>query len=243
MILIKKSPAPPELDELKRKAEEQGLSDKEAYDLLRNPLKAQVREALMCEQGHLCAYCMRRIPDERISERDVDLSDVYIEHWQAKSAVRKTGENKGLDYNNMLAVCSGNEKAPSATGKRKKRYFTCDKKRDNAPLKINPLDTSTLETIYYSSDGRIKSTDKVIEEDINVRLNLNCDTEAVTLPQNRKAVLDTIQADLVGQDGDWYQKCKEQLDIWENEDDPKTPYIGIVIWWLKDQIRHLLEEG
>lgn len=94
-----------------------------------------------------------------------------------------------------------------------------------------------------ASDGRIKSTDKVIEEDINVRLNLNCDTEAVTLPQNRKAVLDTIQADLVGQDGDWYQKCKEQLDIWENEDDPKTPYIGIVIWWLKDQIRHLLEEG
>ncbi len=243
MILIKKSPAPPGLDELKRNAEEQGLSDKEAYNLLRNPLKVQVREALMREQGHLCAYCMRRIPDERILESDADLSDVYIEHWQARSAARETGENKGLDYNNMLAVCAGNEKAPSATGKRKKRYFTCDKKRDNAPLKINPLDASTLETIYYLSDGTIKSTDEDIEKDINVRLNLNCSAEAVTLPQNRKAVLDAIQADLVNQDGDWYQKYKEQLDIWENEDDPKTPYIGIVIWWLKDQIRHLLREG
>ena len=242
MILIRKLPAPPELDELKRKAEEQGLSDKEAYDLLRNPLKTQVRDALMHEQGHLCAYCMRRIPDERISEEDKDLSDVYIEHWQARSAVRKTSENKGLDYNNMLAVCSGNEKAPRATGKRKKRYFTCDKKRDNAPLKINPLDASTLQTIYYLSDGTIKSTDKVIEDDINVRLNLNCNTEAVTLPQNRKAVLDAVQEELDKQDGDWYQRCKDQLDIWENEEDPKTPYIGIAIWWLKDQMRHLLED-
>lgn len=96
----------------------------------------------------------------------------------------------------MLAVCSGNEKAPSAIGKRKKRYFTCDKKRDNAPLKINPSDASTLQTIYYLSDGTIKSTDKVIEDDINVRLNLNCNTEAVTLPQNRKAVLDAVQEEL-----------------------------------------------
>ncbi len=82
MILIRKLPAPPELDELKRKAEEQGLSDKEAYDLLRNPLKTQVRDALMHEQGHLCAYCMRRIPDERISEADKDLSDVGGLLWK-----------------------------------------------------------------------------------------------------------------------------------------------------------------
>lgn len=47
-------------------------------------------------------------------EEDVDLSDVYIEHWQARSAVGDTTENKGLDYRNMLAVCSGNEKAPEA---------------------------------------------------------------------------------------------------------------------------------
>ncbi|MCD7826027.1 MAG: TIGR02646 family protein [Clostridiaceae bacterium] len=239
----KKTPAPSELDELKRKAEEQGLSDKEAYDALSNPLKAQVRESLMSEQGHLCAYCMRRIPDERILEEDTDQSDVYIEHWQAISAARKTGENKGLDYNNMLAVCSGNEKALEATGKRKKRYFTCDKKRGNASLKINPLDVSTLETIYYLSDGTIKSTDEEIEKDIDIKLNLNCSTEAVTLPQNRKAVLDAIQADLINQDGgDWCQKYKDQLDIWENENDPKVPYIGIAIWWLKDQIRHLSGE-
>ena len=76
MILIKKMQAPPELESLKREAEKLGLSDKEGYDKLGNPLKSQVRESLMKEQGHLCAYCMRRIPYERILKDDVHLSDV-----------------------------------------------------------------------------------------------------------------------------------------------------------------------
>lgn len=92
---------------------------------------------------HLCAYCMRRIPDKRISDEDKDLSDVYIEHWQTR-------------------------------GKHKKRFFTCDKKGEMRPLKINPLDMRTLETIYYFSDGTMKSTDKKIDNDINIKLNLKC---------------------------------------------------------------------
>lgn len=242
MILIEKSSPPPELEVLKKEAEEQGLSDKEAYETLRNPLKNQVREVLMQEQGHLCAYCMRRIPDERISEEDMDLSNVYIEHWQARSSERKQGENKGLDYYNMLAVCSRNEKAPEARGKRKRRFFTCDKKRESAALTINPLDTKTIGSIYYLSDGIIRSYDSDIDNDLNVRLNLNCNTEAVTLPQNRKAVLDAVQADLLSREGDLRENCIEQLHIWESETDPKTPYIGIAIWWLKEQIKGLTEE-
>lgn len=237
MIYIRKSTAPVELEKLKKEAEEQGLSDKEAYDTLRNPLKSQVRESLMCEQGHLCAYCMRRIPDERILDEDKDLSDVYIEHWQARGAERESGENKGLDYKNMLAVCSGNEKAPEARGKHKKRFFTCDKKRDMKPLKINPLDMRTLKTLYYLSDGTMKSTDEEIDNDINIKLNLNCNTDAVTLRENRKAVLDAVQADILVQDGDFYKNCLEQLYMWENESDPKTPYSGIAIWWLREQIK------
>ena len=93
-------------------------------------------------------------------------------------------------------------------GKRKKRFFTCDKKRGNAPLTINPLDIETMETIYYLSDGTIKSTDADMDYDINIRLNLN---------------------------------CIELLHMWESETDPKTPYIGIAIWWLKEQIRSFPE--
>jgi len=239
MIFIRKNSAPPELEKLKKEAEEQGLSDTEGYDKLRNPLKDRVREALMHEQGHLCAYCMRQIPDERIKKEDVDLSKVYIEHWIARRRERNQGENKGLDYYNMLAVCSGNEKAPEARGKRKKRFFTCDKKRDNRPLKVNPLVMETLETIYYTSDGVIKSSDGEINDNLNITLNLNCNTEAVTLTKNRKAVLDAVQEDLNKQEGDFLQNCIEQLHIWESESDPKTPYSGIAIWWLKKQIKEL----
>lgn len=226
--------------ELKEQAEKEGLSENEAYDRLRNPLKDQVREALMLEQGHLCAYCMRRIPDERILETDTELSDVYIEHWTARSSDVKVAENKSLDYNNLLAVCSGNEKAPEA-GKRKKRFFTCDKKRDNRPLKINPLDAETLKTIKYSEDGKIESTDTVINDDLNIRLNLNCSSDAVTLPQNRKNVLDAVQLAVVEQGNNILQNCIEQLHIFESEEDSKTPYIGIAIWWLKTQIKAMQE--
>lgn len=198
MILIKKGTPPSELEELKQKAEFLGLSDKEGYDLLRNPLKKEVRSSLVQEQGHLCAYCMRRIPDERIREDDKDLSEVYIEHWHARSSESNDGENKGLDYNNMLAVCSGNEKTPGVTGKHRKRYFTCDKKRENRLLHVNPLEIKSIESIFYSSEGTIKSFDSDIDNDINVILNLNCSADAVTLLQNRKAVLDTIEKEEFG---------------------------------------------
>ena len=49
MILIKKFPAPSDLETLKKEAEEQGLSDKDGYAKLRNPLKTQVRNLLMQE--------------------------------------------------------------------------------------------------------------------------------------------------------------------------------------------------
>ncbi|MBR1711756.1 MAG: hypothetical protein IJ719_23530 [Clostridia bacterium] len=242
MILINKRSAPPGLDDLKEAAEKNGLTDQEGYDLLRNPLKTIVRDALMAEQGHLCAYCMRRIPDIRISEEDEDLSGTYIEHWQARSKTNTTSDNKGLDYQNMLAVCSGNEKAPEASGRRKKRYFTCDKKRGSRPLKVNPLDVESINSIYYTAQGIIKSDDKAIEEDITKTLNLNCDSDAVLLPQNRKAVLDAVQSEIfeqVEQGNDFLEACTEQLEIWESETDPKTPYIGIVIWWLRDQLGSL----
>lgn len=237
MIFINKFPPPQELKQLKQLAEAKGLTENEAYKMLRNPLKGKVRDSLVKEQGHLCAYCMRRIPDERILPDDTNLSDTYIEHWQARSLQDTGSSNKSLDYNNMLAVCSGNEKINKGPGRHKRRFLTCDKKRGNQPLKVNPLDANTLATIYYLSDGTIQSTDNVINNDIDGILNLNCNEEAVTLPQSRKAVLDAVQESLVNQEGDFITNCREQLRIWESEEDPKTPYIGIVIWWLREQLK------
>jgi hypothetical protein len=154
--------------------------------------------------------------------------------------VKAVTENQGLNYYNMLAVCSGNEQAPEADGRRhKKRFFTCDKKREDATLKVNPMDQATIDTIYYSSDGAIRSVDREIDHDLNTHLNLNCSFYAVTLPKNRQAVLEEVQRSVVEHGGDILHNCITQLRLWEQESDPKTPYIGIAIWWLKKQIQIL----
>ena len=64
MILIKKGTPPSELEELKQKAEFWGLSDKEGYDLLRNPLKKEVRNSLVQEHRTL----RRRAEDGSVAE-------------------------------------------------------------------------------------------------------------------------------------------------------------------------------
>ena len=55
MIEIKKSKEPKELLEYR-------LMDYSSYKDMPSTIKTVVLESLMEEQGHLCAYCMRRIP-------------------------------------------------------------------------------------------------------------------------------------------------------------------------------------
>ena len=64
MIVIKKGTEPDELEKLRNECLEMGLSPKESYAMLRNPLKTKVLECLKRDQGQLCAYCMCKIPRE-----------------------------------------------------------------------------------------------------------------------------------------------------------------------------------
>ena len=65
MIPIKKNASPAILLEKQRIALERHLNSNDAYKLLNHEDKMVILKSLMEEQGHLCAYCMRRIPDER----------------------------------------------------------------------------------------------------------------------------------------------------------------------------------
>lgn len=106
-------------------------------------------------------------------------------------------------------------------------------KRGNKVLKVDPRNADTIYSISYTADGRIKSEDSVIDEDLNKRLNLNCAT--VSLPENRKAVLDALIEDIRknGPKGDIKNYCKRRLDMIRSMDDKKIPFIGIIIWWLE----------
>lgn len=237
MIPIQKGKGPEALDQLRLLALEQGLSENEAYAKLSNPLKGEVRQRLMCEQGHLCAYCMRQLPDRRILPEDKGFVGTYIEHWVPRS--EQSG--KALDYQNMLAVCSGGQKpAPGEKTNHRKGCLTCGDHREHTPLTVNPTIPSTLSTIFYHEDGRIDAKDENVRKDLQQTLNLNCESAGSALPMERKRALEAVQQDIIEMVNDpteFQKRCREQLAFWDNETDPKTPFVGIILWWLRHQLQ------
>ena len=221
MIEIKKAREP---DSLLQYRQQEGAS----YEEMDKSVKEDLLEQLLQEQGHICAYCMKRIPESR--KLPAGVAPVTIEHWLPRNPESKEDIGQGLNYRNMFAVCSGNR------GSGCKERMTCDARRGNEPIKINPCDAATLRGITYTSTGKIQSSDPVIDEDINERLNLN--SEISSLPENRKQVLQALIDDVRKKHGtgDISTYCRRKLEQIKNMDDPKVPYVGILIWWLEKHV-------
>ena len=88
--------------------------------------KEDIRNALLKEQGHLCAYCLNRISDEWNS--DLRKIKTEIEHFKSQLNY----PNLQLDYNNMLGVCNGH------SGENKNEFLDCN----NIYLKIKDKNPS-----------------------------------------------------------------------------------------------------
>ncbi|WP_322156062.1 retron system putative HNH endonuclease [Paratractidigestivibacter sp.] len=176
-----------------------------------------IREALCREQGGLCAYCMRRI--------DPDSS--HVEHIIPQSACEP---GQDVAYDNMLAVCDGNEGAGDGSA------LICDRARRDRALVVNPLKPETLRGIKYYGNGKIDSDDEAVRKDLNETLNLNC--EAAYLPQNRKAAIEALN--------EWMKSsasrrsivsaCKKRRDGIE-ESELKPEYAGALLYFLDRRIR------
>lgn len=84
------------------------------------------RAQTIIDQGGLCAYC-------EIDIHDNDPLKCRIEHFHPKSDVT-TGHNWALDWNNMLAVCSGGSQSalddPSHYQKPLPANLSCDAYKD-----------------------------------------------------------------------------------------------------------------
>lgn len=200
-----------------------------SYRDMDRDVKDELLEKLLQEQGHLCAYCMRRIPEERALP--VGIPNVTIEHWYPQNPDNEEDVGQDLDYRNMFAVCSGNR------GCGEERGLTCDAARKNTPIKVNPCDANTLHGITYTSKGRIQSSDPDVNRDLNDVLNLNC--EAVSLPENRKRALDELIKDVNKNHatGDISIYCKRKLKQIQAIEDKKIPFEGILIDWLSKRCR------
>lgn len=232
MILIIKGPEPAGMAVLRQRAVDKSLSPKAAYATLKGDLKEQVRNALVKEQGGLCAYCMCRIPRSDAGTQP----PIIIEHFIARDPADGRDVGQGLDYNNLFAVCHGNR---GRTGTRILADLTCDAHRGNQEFrKIDPLDPATLSSITYDMQGKIWASDPDVAFDLEDILNLNCPT--APLRTERKAALDELIAAVgnVPEEG-LVSYCTEVLDSYLAEEDHKTPYVGILIWYLRSMLTAL----
>ncbi len=186
--------------------------------------KTELREHLLKEQGYLCAYCMKRIHDEK---------DTKIEHYRARNV-----ENE-LEYTNLLAVCYGNQPSPDSVVKIGKKRLTCDSMKGNLVLHINPQSQEDMDTIYYDNSGKIYSKNMMYQQDLDNVLNLN--DEFGYLVRNRKEVIETVIDELKSAKSQ--QEAKNMLLKWKRKyarltyGDEYPAYIGVLRWYIDRQLR------
>lgn len=160
--IVKRKPGPKVLVELHQHGKRFAHLDDDPQD------KRAVRDALMRDQGFLCCYCMRRIEPGK--------HQVRIEHHQSQSSAPE----RDLDWDNMLAACSGARKLrgrakdDAAARKVPRSEQTCDNRKGDEAITINPLDAS-VDAVRYLNDGRIQHPIAQLQADIDERLNLNVD--------------------------------------------------------------------
>lgn len=221
MLEIKKRNEPRELLQYRR----QSFA---AYADMPSEVKKKVMESLLSEQGHLCAYCMGRIDGGTGKRR------ATIEQCIPQSV---TDEHQRLNYRNMLAVCWGNRDARLNEDK------SCDAKRGSLPenqqhmKRINVFDGGTLTEIRYSADGTIFSENEAVDEDLNIRLNLNC--EARRLKDCRLQALRAVHTHIREKyPGRTVSKevFRNLLEEFEKRSENRKPYSGIIIAWLRTKV-------
>ena len=209
MIHIKKQTEPQSLLQFKR------LGGRYFDDLDRDT-KDELRKSLLTEQGYICAYCMSRISDEKNSK---------IEHYIPRN------EDNQVDYENLLIVCKGGE------GQSEKQQ-TCDTKKGNLVISIDPQNKHHIDTIEYSSLGKIISSNTHYDREINEVLNLN--DELGYLLANRFKALNAVKNYLSKFDGHIRgQKIKKLYAMYSTKDERGylMTYVGIIMWYLSKRLK------
>ncbi|MBI5914940.1 MAG: hypothetical protein HY842_06150 [Bacteroidetes bacterium] len=188
-----------------------------------------LKKALLEEQGHLCAYCMKRISLKRSSlGRDEQATKpmIEVEHYLSQDEFPK----KDLDYTKMLGVCNGFSQGD----------IHCDKsKLETRLIVLNPHDKEVEILITYASDGSIvptKQTDEV-EHDLKL-LNLNNEN----LKKARRDAVDIARELLIKQYPvkDWTKEIiQKEIEAWsvkhkKGEHLRFRPFCQVAIWFLKD---------
>lgn len=187
-------------------------------------------DALLEEQGFICAYCERRIPHQDAPGGE----NHRIDHLTPQMKARQDGDDSDLLYENMVICCPGNIA-------NNRDYYHCDKYKGHKDLMISPLNAGMMGTIRFTVSGRIKSTDPKLDVELNEGgLNLNNDF----LLQHRQEAWLTVVEKLTKMG--WTKKhVKDVLALWENKHTIKYkeeehqayyPFCSMICYLLKKKL-------
>ncbi len=181
------------------------------------PDKDSLRRPLLEDQGDICCYCMRRISRKNMK----------IEHYESQDK----NPQRQLDWKNILAACEGGERSGERTPR---SLHTCDTRKGNEKITIDPQ-TDNVEGLRYRVNGRIVSDVSTIQEDLDVRLNLNCDL----LCRTREAALVAFKSELekeFGHANTWTKKKLERKLKKLRQTKPYVEFIGLFEYWIEKKI-------
>ena len=173
----------------------------------------ELRDALLEEQGYICAYCMRRIPAKDVK---VDASS-KIEHIKSQ----EERPDLQLYYANMAICCPGNLNDEPH----------CDKLKGRNSVSFNLHTAALQQSIRYASlDGAISSSNDTWNKEMNELLNLNHGL----LKANRKEALSGV-IEFLNAAGWTTQAINAKLNQWRqrNTEGKYYEFCGIVIWYLE----------
>jgi len=176
----------------------------------------ELADALLREQGYICAYCMRRIP-ARDPGSDTTTKIEHIISQEDRPDLQ-------LDYRNMVICCPGmmdNE-------------AHCDTRKMGNSVSFDLFTSALQDSMQYRlSSGEIVSDDNAWDVEINQLLHLN----HKRIKMNRKnALLGVIAA--ITKTGWSHATIAAQLKKWGNlnEEGKRESYCGIVIWYLQKKL-------
>lgn len=181
-------------------------------------IKEEIQTQLVEEQHGLCCYCQSRIR--------ADGTGMKIEHWQSQSEDKYP--ERQLDYTNMLGACLGGEKHGE---KSPRETHHCDTAKGDADLCFSVCDPvrPVEREIRFLGDGRIESTDIIINNDLDKVLNLNW----ARLVSNRKAVLEAFKQRLEGGN----LNAAQELKKWDGSHAGDLPeFAQVMVFWLQKRL-------
>ena len=181
-----------------------------------NAPKEPMRKALLAEQESLCAYCMKQI----------ELGAMKIEHHTAQTV----DASRALEWSNLLGVCEGGEKGP-------RNLQTCDTRKDNAVVSLNPTQERIERQVTYTTKGALVASNASEQHEADEVLGLNT-------ADPRRARETTLEAFLrvarvAVPEGTWtvsdYESALDRFRM--TRAGRVRGYIGIVEWFVREKRR------